>query len=89
MLSKDLSESTHPLAPTKSDPSPTEPIALAVNDGFRSPKSEINGSEIGSPPLKPEKTDPTDPSFFWRKGVDSTSFEIFFGRFKLDSARFC
>ena len=89
MLSKDLSESTHPLAPTKSDPSPTEPIALAVNDGFRSPKSEINGSEIGSPPLKSEKPNPTEPSFFRREGADLASFEIFLGRFKLDPARFC
>ena len=91
-LSKDLSESTHPLLPTELDPPPTELTALAVDDGFHSPKPKINGSEIGSPPLKSKKPDPTDPSFskqvlrfFW---VDPASFEFSLGRFKLDSVRF-
>ena len=70
-LSKDPSEPTHSLPPIES-------TAPAIGDGFHSPKSEINGSEIGSPPLKSEKLDPTDLSFsgrvlrfFW---VDPTSF---------------
>ena len=84
-LSKDPPEPTHPLPPT-------EPTASAVGDGFYSPKPEINGSEIGSPPLKSEKPDPTDPSysrrvlrFFW---VGPASFEFSLGIFKLDPARF-
>ena len=84
-LSKDLSELTHPL------PS-TEPTAPAVDDGFHSPKPEINGSEIRSPPLKFKKPDPTDPSFFRRVlrffWADSTSFEFSLGSFKLDPSRF-
>ena len=63
-LSKDLPEPTHPLPPIEPDLPPTEPTALAVGNGFHSPKSEINGLEIESPPLNPEKTDPTNPSFF-------------------------
>ena len=59
-LSKDPSKPTHPLPPTEPDLLPTAP---AVGDGFHSPKPEINGSEIGSPPLKSEKPDPIDPSF--------------------------
>ena len=91
-LSKDSPEPTHPLPPTEPNPPPTEPTAPAVGDRFHSPKPEINGSEIGSPPLKSEKPDPTDPSysrrvlrFFW---VDPTSFEFSLGIFKLDPARF-
>ena len=84
-LSKD------PLEPTHSLP-PIETTAPAIGDGFHSPKPEINGLEIGSPPLKSEKPDPTDPSFsgrvlrfFW---VDPASFDFSLGRFKLDPARF-
>ena len=53
---------------------------------------EIDGSKIGSFPLKFEKPDHTDASFFrwvlrffW---VDLASFEFSLGRFKLDPARF-
>ena len=91
-LSKDPPEPTHPLPPTKPDPSPTELTASAVSNGFHSPKPEINELEIGSPPLKSEKPDPTDPSFFrqvlrffW---VDLASFEFSLGRFKLVPTRF-
>ena len=84
-LSKDPPELTHSLLPIES-------TAPAIGDGFHSPKPEINGSEIGSPPLKSEKPDPTDPSFservlrfFW---VDPASFDFSLGRFKLDPARF-
>ena len=91
-LSKDPPEPTHPPPPTEPDPPPTEPTAPAVGDGFHSLKSEINGSGIGSPPLKSEKPDPTDPSYSWRVlrffWVDPTSFEFSLGRFKLDPARF-
>ena len=91
-LSKDPSKPTHPLPLIEPDPPPTEPTAPAVGDGFHSPKSEINGSEIGSPPLKSEKPDPTYPSFFRRVlrffWVDPTSFEFSLERFKLDLARF-
>ena len=73
-------------------PNSTELTTPAVGDGFHSPKPKINGSEIGSPPLKSKKPDPTDPSFskqvlrfFW---VDPASFEFSLGRFKLDSVRF-
>ena len=62
-LSKDLPEPTHPLPPTEPDPSPTEPTAPVVGDGFHSPKPKINRSKIGSPPLKSEKPDLTNPSF--------------------------
>ena len=85
-------EPTHPLSLTEPDPLPTELTAPAVSDGFHSPKPKINGSEIGSPPLKSEKPNPTDPSFsrrvlrfFW---VDLASFEFSLGRFKLNPARF-
>ena len=77
-LSKDLSEPTHPLQPTELDPPPTESTAPAIGDGFHSPKLEINGSEIGSPSLKSEKPNPTDPSFFRRV----------LGFFWVDPARF-
>ena len=91
-LSKDPSEPTHPLPSTEPNPPPTEPTAPAVGDGFHSPKPKINGSEIGSPPLKSEKLDPIDPSFFRRVlrffWVDPVSFEFSLGRFKLDPARF-
>ena len=91
-LSKDPPEPTHPLPPTEPDPPPTEPTAPAVGDGFHSLKSEINGSGIGSPPLKSEKPDPTDPSYsrrFLRFFLGrSGEFEFSFGIFKLDSARF-
>ena len=63
-LSKDPPEPTHLLLPIEPDLPPTEPIAPAVGNGFCSPKSEIKGLEIESPPLNPEKTDPTNPSFF-------------------------
>ena len=84
-LSKDPPEPTHPLPPIK-------PTAPTVDDGFHSLKPEINGSEIGSPPLKSKKPDPTDPSFSWRVlrffWVDPASFKFSLGRFKLDPARF-
>ena len=79
-LSKDPPEPTHPLPPTEPDPPPTEPTAPAVGDGFRSPKSEINGSEIGSLFLKSVKTDPTDSSFFPAKRCRSGEFLDFFGK---------
>ena len=65
-LSKDLSEPTHLLPSTEPDSQPTEPTAPTVGDGFHSPKPEINESEIGSPPLKSEKPDSTNPSFSLR-----------------------
>ena len=84
-LSKDPSEPTHSLPPTES-------TAPAVGERFHSPKPEINESEIGSPPLKSEKLDPTDLSFSGRVlrffCVDLASFEFSLGRFKLDPARF-
>ena len=49
-----------PAATDWTQPAPTEPTAPTVDDGFHSPKPEINGLEIGSPPLKY----PTDASFF-------------------------
>ena len=64
-LSKDPPELTHPSPPIEPGPPLTEPTALAVGEGFHSPKPEINGSEIGSLPLKSEKPDPTYPSFSW------------------------
>ena len=76
-LSKELPEPTHPLPPTEPNPPSTEPTAPTVSDEFHSPKSEVNGSEIGSPSLKSKKPDPTNPSFFQQKGVDPKCFEIF------------
>ena len=72
-LSKDPLEPTHPLPPTEPDLSSTELIAPAVDDGFHSPKSEINRSDIGSPPLKSK----TNPSIFPVRCISSIFWDFF------------
>ena len=73
-LSKDPLDPTHPPPLTKPDPPPTESIALAIGDGFCSPKIEIGESGIGSPPLKSEKPELIDPVVF------SSEYWDFFGK---------
>ena len=79
-LSKKPPKPTHLLPPTEPNPPPTEPTAPAVCDEFHSPKSKINGSEIGSPSLKSKKLDPTNPSFFQKKRCRSEVFWDFLGK---------
>ena len=43
---------------------PIELTTSTVEDRFYSPKTEIDESDIGSPSIKSEKPDPTDPSNF-------------------------
>ena len=85
-LSKDLPDSTHSL-PTELNPPPSKPTALVVDNGFHSPKTEISGSDIGSPPLKSKKLDPIDPSIFPVRKCRSNICWDFFRKTQLRSCR--
>ena len=79
-LSKDLSDPTHP--------SPTELITPMVSDGFRSPKTEIDGSGIKSPPLKSEKFEPTNSVVFsCETGIFFREDLVRYGEISLDLAK--
>ena len=63
-LSKDPLDLTHPLLLIEPDLPLIESTIPVVGDGFHSLKTKIGGLDIGSPPLKSEKPDPTNPSIF-------------------------
>ena len=73
-------DSTHPTLLTESDPPPTEPTSPTVGDGLLPPESDFDGSNVGSPSSKSDKSDPIDPQIFQRYLINLVSFRCFLAR---------
>ena len=70
---------THPTLPTEPYPPLIEPTSPTVGDGLLPPEPDFDGSDVGSPSLKSDKSNPTDPQIFRRYLINLVSFEMFFG----------
>ena len=73
-------DSTHPTLRTESDPPPTEPTSPTVGDGLLPQESDFDGSNVGSPSSKFDKSDPIDPQIFQRYLINLVSFRCFLAR---------
>ena len=78
-LSSQPIDPTHPTLPIEPDPSPTKPTSPTVSDGLLPPEPDFDGSDVGFPFSKFDKSDPTDPQIFRHYLINLVSFEMFFG----------
>ena len=76
---------THPTLLIEPNSPPIKPTSPMVGDGLLPPEPDFDGSDVGSPSSKFDKSDPTDPQIFRRYLINLVSFEMFFW---LDPMRF-
>lgn len=90
ILLRAVKSTTGPYPPTSADPDPrpTKSTSPTVGDGMLPPELDFDRLDVGSPPSKSKKPDPTDPQIFRRYLINPVGFEIFLPRSWLDPARF-